>query len=379
MPSASAARPPLRRGLLKYEPGTAFHSELKARVAQYFAQSGKRPQGDWRLALKAVLIFAATAVSYVLLVFWASAWWQALPLMVLLGLGIAAIGFNIQHDGGHGASSRRAAWNRVAACFLDLVGGSSYVWSWKHNRIHHQYANVDGVDADIDAAPFLRLAPTQPHRFWHRFQHWYAWGLYGLLVAKWHLVDDFHDVLVGRVGNNPIPRPRGADRWVFWGGKLVFFSWVLGVPLLRHPLGLVLAGYAIVVVIAGIVLSTVFQLAHCVEPAEFRAPPAIGNRMGAPWAEHQLGTTVDFAQNNRVVTWFLGGLNFQAEHHLFPAISHVHYPALAPIVAEVCREHGVRYKAHASLGQALLAHVRWLERMGRPPRGLNRSALMTTA
>jgi linoleoyl-CoA desaturase len=115
----------------------------------------------------------------------------------------------------------------------------------------------------------------------------------------------------------------------------------------------------------GNVLATVFQLAHCVDEAEF-----IGSRVRTDWAEHQLATTVDFARGNALLGWYLGGLNFQVEHHLFPRVCHLHYPALSRIVEETCRTHGVQYRSEPSLLDAIAANWRWLRRMGSElPRG----------
>jgi len=87
--------------------------------------------------------------------------------------------------------------------------------------------------------------------------------------------------------------------------------------------------------------------------------------MDASWAVHQVRTTSDFCRGNRVVTWLLGGLNFQIEHHLFPQICHVHYPALSRIVATTCREHGMAYREHPSFLTGVGAHYRWLKRMAK--------------
>jgi linoleoyl-CoA desaturase len=86
--------------------------------------------------------------------------------------------------------------------------------------------------------------------------------------------------------------------------------------------------------------------------------------MDSDWYTHQVETTVDFARDNRLLTWYLGGLNFQIEHHLFPKICHLHYPALSPIVEDVCRAHGVRHSSHPRMRDALRSHVRFLRRLG---------------
>jgi linoleoyl-CoA desaturase len=142
-----------------------------------------------------------------------------------------------------------------------------------------------------------------------------------------------------------------------------------GIPMLLHPWYDVLAVYGIAAFVSGVVLSVVFQLAHCVCEADFPAPvaaPGGGQRMETDWAVHQVQTTVDFARGNPVLCWFLGGLNFQVEHHLFHKICHVHYPALSKVVEEVCHEFGVRYSAQKTLVAAIGSHFRWLVQMGRP-------------
>lgn len=111
--------------------------------------------------LKSVILVLAFAVLYWLLVFAAQAWWQAVPLSVALGLATAAIGLNIQHDGGHDAYSDRRWINTAAAMFLDLIGGSSYVWHHRHSVLHHTYVNITGHDTDIDLGALGRVTPYQ--------------------------------------------------------------------------------------------------------------------------------------------------------------------------------------------------------------------------
>jgi len=109
----------------------------------------------------------------------------------------------------------------------------------------------------------------------------------------------------------------------------------------------------------------VFQLAHCVDEAYVSSVDEL--RAGEPrnWAVHQVEATVDFATGNRLLSWYLGGLNFQVEHHLFPKVCHVHYPQLLDVVRETCAEFGVTHSAQPSMRAALASHARWLRRMGR--------------
>jgi linoleoyl-CoA desaturase len=355
------AKPPTR---VKFDSPDAFRAALRTRIDAHFTRTGHEPRGGPSMYLKTAVVLACLVTSYVLLVFAPIGVWLALPLTILLGLSLAAAGFNIQHDGGHGAYSNHRWVNKLAASTLDLFGASSYYWARKHNAIHHSYTNVTGHDDDINLGFLGRLSPHQ-RRFWfHRYQYIYLWFLYGLLPIKWHSYDDFHDLATGRIGQRAVPRPRGRDLLIFVGGKLTFLALALGIPMVLHPWWTVLAVYAAVSFVQGVVLSVVFQLAHCVEEAEFPLPRSDSGRMATGWAEHQVQTTADFAPHNRLLTWFVGGLNFQIEHHLFPHVCHVHYPALAPVVRQTCREFGVRYTAQPSLPSAIASHFRWLRRMG---------------
>jgi linoleoyl-CoA desaturase len=351
-----------------YLPRTDFARELHERVDLYFASSGK-PRRDVPSAyLKAGIMMLWLFGSYLVLVFGVSTAWQAVPAAVSLGLAMAGVGFNVQHDGNHGAFSHRPWVNRLMALSLDLLGGSAYFWHFKHNVAHHTHPNIEGQDDDISLGILGRVSPFQrwyPH---HRFQAIYIWPLYALFALQWQLGGEIRNLLFKRwVGSTRLPTPRGKELVIFWVGKVVFLGLAFGLPMALHPVGSVLALYAISAMVLGLVLAIVFQLAHCVDTTTFRGVTAASRLVPRPWAQHQVDTTVDFAQGNRLLTWYLGGLNFQIEHHLFPRICHVHYPALAPIVEEVCGAHGVRYLVYPTLWAAIRSHARLLQVMGRPP------------
>jgi linoleoyl-CoA desaturase len=363
----AGAAPPFRSvpasDRLRFSGDNAFQNELRRRVEEFFRDSGRRPRDSVRMYLKTTVILAAFAVSYVLLVFVASSWWEGALYSIALGVAMAQIGFNVQHDAGHQAYSEHRWVNRTMAMTLDMIGGSSYIWHWKHAVFHHTYVNVSGHDSDIDLGALARLAPPQRLRWLHRWQHYYLWVLYGVTVMRWHFYGDFRDMATGTIGERRFPRPQGRDLAVFVIGKIVFFTLAFGLPLAFHSLAVVAAFYAIVAAITGLLLALVFQMAHVVEEAEFPAPAAESGRVENAWAIHQLETTVDFARNSRWVTWLVGGLNFQIEHHLFARICHVHYPAMSGIVEQTCREFGVKYSEHTSLRTGILSHYRWLRRM----------------
>ena len=360
----SAAADAQRRPRFPKDQG--FHAEVRRRVEAYFQTTGKGERDSPRMYFKTGIILAWWAGAYALLVFVAATWWQGLLAAALVALAMAAVGFAVQHDGGHGAFSRRGWVNKLAAMSLDLIGASSYLWRWKHGVFHHTYDNVTDVDTDIDTGGIARLSPHQRRRWFHRWQHLYLWLLYAVSASRWHLYGDVKDVVAGTCGPHRIPRPRGWDLVVFVAGKAASVTLLLGLPMLWHPWWVVLLFYAAVTGMIGVILSVVFQLAHCVEEADFPMPDPQTLRMENAWALHQVETTVDFARSSWGLTWLLGGLNFQIEHHLFPKICHVHYPVIAPIVEATCKEFGVRYAVHPSFWGGIRSHYRWLRRLGRP-------------
>ncbi len=314
---------------------------------------------------KTGLILGWFAASYAGLLLWGGAsGWIAGALTVSLALATAGIGFSVMHDANHGAYSPSRRVNRLVGLALDFVGASSYLWRFKHNVQHHTYTNVDGLDADVDAGPFLRLTPSQPLRTLHRYQHLYAWGLYGVLAVKWWFVDDLLDLVRGRSGKVRIPRPRGADLAALLAGKALFVGWALVLPALLHPARWTIPLFLLGSFILGVVLSTVFQLAHTVPLAEMHQAGPGERWMETGWAEHQARTTIDFAPGNRLLSWYVGGLNFQLEHHLLPDVCHLHYPALAAVVAAACREYGVPHQTAPSLRAAIASHYRYLRALG---------------
>jgi linoleoyl-CoA desaturase len=346
-----------------------FQLELRRKVDEYFRSTGRRQRDCPQMYLKTGIILAFFFTYYSLLVFVVATWWLALPLAILLGLSMATIGFNIEHDGSHQAYSKHAWINRLMAMTMDLIGASSYVWHWKHVVVHHTYTNLTGHDADIELGFLGRLTPHQKSFEFHRWQQFYLWPLYGVNVIKWHLFDDFRDVILGRIGSQRMPRPTRWELVSFISAKLLFLAMAFAVPLLFHRTWIVFLFYGLTVIVAGVVVSVVFQLAHCVEEAEFPLPRTDSGRLENAWAIHQVETTVDFARRSRVESWLLGGLNFQIEHHLFPKVCHVNYPAISKLVEETCREFGVRYREHRSFRAGLTSHFRWLRRMGVPAAG----------
>lgn len=301
---------------------------------------------------------------YIHLVFFTPATWLAITDCIILGGLTASIGFNIMHDGAHGSFSKYKWMNKVAGSSLNFLGANIFMWNSKHNVIHHAYTNIDGIDDDIDARPFLRMCKSQKQYKIHRYQHIYFGLTYSLLYLYWIFFTDYEKYFTRKVGNMPLPPMKLMDHVSFWGFKLIHAIIFIVVPIYMVGFLPWLIGFAVYGMFAGLVLAMVFQMAHTVEGTHFPLPDKTTNKLEDEWALHQLKTTANFATGNKLISWLVGGLNFQVEHHLFPKISHIHYPAINKIIKQTCAEYGFPYLEYPRLRLAVASHIAHLRELG---------------
>jgi linoleoyl-CoA desaturase len=247
---------------------------------------------------------------------------------------------------------------------LNALGGNAFFWKQKHNIMHHTYTNIQGADDDIAQSKYLRQSPTQPWIPIHRYQHIYLTLAYSLMLFMWVGVSDFKRYFTRRIHNTPLPPMNKKEHLTFWTSKVLYLVFYILIPILIvGPIAWII-GYLIMGITTGIALAYVFQLAHAVEGPEFNFVSSDDKTIEMEWAIHQIKTTANFAPHNKFVTWLVGGLNFQVEHHLFPRISHVHYPALSKIVEQHCRLYQLPYHCFPNLAMAVASHVRTMKQLG---------------
>ena len=338
------------------------YSVLSAAVNQYFQTNGLNKTGNTQLYRKVAIILALHFSSYALLLVLPAPW--NVLLWFFHGLTTCLVGFNIMHDGGHDSLTANKRLNLLAARTFNLIGSHAYYWRQKHNLSHHSFTNINGIDEDIESFGMLRMSPLQQRRWYHRFQHIYVWLMYPTVSLVWFFFLDYKAYFTQKIAERNYSQPYGRNESVlFWFSKILYVLMYLVVPVTLLGWHTALVGFFVMHAIMSTIFTVVFQLAHVVDKAEF---PALGEngKLRDEWAAHQLRTTVDFAPQSQFLTWCLGGLNYQVEHHLFPRISHAHYPALYPVIRDVCLQQGVEHRVYTRLSEALAGHYRHLKRMG---------------
>jgi linoleoyl-CoA desaturase len=350
-----------------FEKGSSpFFQAVKQRVDQYFVEHNLHPDGDRKLLTKGCIQILCSCAIYIILVFFTPPPIISVVLCVLQGINLAVIGFNVMHEGGHQTFSRYNWLNSASALSLNALGGNAYYWKVKHNINHHTYTNIEGMDSDIDVKPFMRLHHDQPWRWYHRFQHIYWFLLYAISYLAWIFYEDFKKYFTGKISiNGEKKRLPLKEHFIFWFTKLLYVLLYMLIPIFFVGWSAWLVGFLIITMICGLITSVVFQLAHVVEGTHFHSMKAT-NADKHEWAIHQMVSTSNFGTRSRALHWLLGGLNFQVEHHLFPRISHIHYPAVNHYVKEACLEYNVVYNEHTSMLKAVVSHLVHLRNMGTP-------------
>ena len=340
-----------------------FYKSLKQKVNDYFKDKQLSRTGGIRLFLKSLFISSTAVAMYIILTFFSPPGAASLILCCLLGINLAVIGFNVMHEGGHGSFSKYKWLNHVSAYSLHALGGTIHFWKQRHNIDHHTYTNIEGKDHDIDVK-FMRMHKEQPRYGYHRFQHFYWVFLYGISYMAWILYQDFERYFSGKRSNaDQVHRMGKKEHLIFWLTKFCYLFIYIIIPMIMVGWKEALIGFLIVGSVIGFSMSIVFQLAHVVEGTQFPEPDET-NKIQKEWAVHQISTTANFATKNKIISWFLGGLNFQVEHHLFPDISHIHYPRINKLVKETCQEFNVSYLEHHSLSKAFISHIVHIKKLG---------------
>lgn len=343
-----------------------FFPTLRQRVDQHFSSNNICKSGGTKIIYKAVFMLSLYLIPYALILTGYFSNMVMLGLAVVMGLGVAGVGMSVMHDAIHGSLATSKILNKLFGASIYLLGGNAYNWEVQHNRLHHTYTNIHEVDEDITGKVLLRLSYQEKQKYVHRFQHIYAFFLYSLMTISF-LWKDFKEIaLFNRMSESGMTKPFPRKELItLIVTKLAYVVFICIIPLAFTSLtfGQWFIGFMAMHCTSGIILSTVFQMAHVVEGADQPEPDTSGCIENA-WAVHQLQTTSNFAGKNSILSWYIGGLDYQIEHHLFPSISHIHYHDLSPIVRETAREFGLNYNAKSDFVDALGSHVRMLRNMG---------------
>ncbi len=344
-----------------------FKKTLYSRVNEYFAKNKLSKNHNMAMLVKTACMLSLYILPYILILTVSLPFWVVMVTYFIMGVGVAGIGMSVMHDGNHYGYSRDHRINRLVGLSMNLLGADAYNWKIKHNKLHHVFTNIYGKDEDINSRVILRFAYAAPLKKYHRYQHLYAWFFYALMTFSMIFGDISKRIKYRREGITNISQKafRRSMAWLVVS-KVLYFGVFIALPILITQLlwWQVVIGFVIMNITAGTILSLVFQMAHVVEGPLQINPDEKGNLQDTLLV-HQLKTTSDFSRSNKLLSWYVGGLNYQIEHHLFPKICHVHYPAISKIVETTTAQFSMPYFVHEGFWTAFRSHYRTLKNLGR--------------
>ena len=344
-----------------------FSKTVKARVNNYFEENNLSKHANFEMVSKTVILLGVYFGAYALILSGQLSIGLMWLLCIVMGIGMAGIGFSVSHDALHGAYSSNSTVNKMIGYSFDLMGANGYIWKITHNIIHHTYTNIHGHDEDLEVAEFIRLSPHSEYKPVHRVQHILAFFAYSFATLFWVFVKDYWYFFKNPLGPYEDKKHPVVEWVTLIVTKLIYYTYMLVIPMLVLDITLLqlAIGFVSLHLTAGLILGIVFQLAHVVENTDHPEPDE-NNMIDEHWAIHEMVTTNNFARKNRLLSWYIGGLNFQIEHHLFPRVCSVHYPQICYIVEETAKEFDIPYNHHETFREAVASHYRTLKKFGDP-------------
>lgn len=339
----------------------AFFSLLKKRIDTHFKEKHTTQFANNAMWFKIGLIMTTWLVSYLLIILGYVQGFWIIPMAFVHCFTHLSIAFNIAHDANHNAISSSSRVNRLLSYTLDLIGVNSYLWRISHNQEHHTYINVLEIDNNIQGFGVLRFSPQDQKKNFFKYQHIYATLLYGLATFNYVTVKDFKLMREAFKDGIKVPAIELVKFVVF---KAFYYTYMLILPtvVLGISFGYVFLFFFLVHFFLGIGLSYVFLCGHVTEGAHY--PEIVDGKIADSWAVHVVKTTCDYASNNKILTWFVGGINIHVIHHLLPAICHIHYAELAPILKQTAKDCNLDYREHPTFVAAISSHIKTLKEVG---------------
>lgn len=315
------------------------------------------------LAGKFIFYFSATIISYTLLFQVRDPLWF-IGCFVFYGFASILFAFNFSHDFSHNTVFKNRKLNNT--CFIliySIVGAHGEAWKKRHIHSHHYAPNVEDYDSDLKISSLIRVIPGSPHRWYHRFQHWYAMAAYTSYSLFWVFIKDFR-ILYSK---DEFQAEKGVRyHFSFWTQKVFYLGYLLLMPLFfsLQPWWIVLTGFLLMHIFQSFFLLITFFMTHHVENTEYPQTDTEGT-IRASWLMNQVKSSNDMHPFSETANFILGGFNNHVAHHLFPHIHHIHYPRLNRILYRILLQNGITPNQTSYWG-GIISHWKLLKKMSMP-------------
>lgn len=344
---------------------STFYKSIQAEIKFLLEKKNVLHKAQILLWTKFIFYFSCFIFSYSsLFLFEHTSFISILLNYIAIGISGIFLAFNVAHDACHDTLSKYKRLNNIIfQLTFNLQGTNAYLWKIRHQDSHHLFPNVDGCDADIDNNPFMRLSPQHPLKKHQKFQHIYAFFIYCIYTLHWFFIKDFMYLKKKKLANlNDIKHP--IQEWnLFFFWKSLYLYLIIFLPIqFGYSIIHIIYGFLIMQIINSLLFIHTLIITHLCLETEF--PQANENGiLPYDFFEHQLATSLDYHPTSQVATWFFGGFNAHAAHHLFPNLPHTIYPKITQIIQENVLKYNLKYN-QLSFINAIKSHYLYLKKMG---------------
>ena len=339
-----------------------FQKILNSNVQAYFDLADKSKYGNHALYAKAALLFVLYAFCSIY-IFFANSLFELFACYGLMGLLSVFLALNIGHEAAHNIFCKNKQLNKFLVYIFDFLGASGQIWKHKHVYSHHPHTNLFQIDLELKQPEIVRIFPQSAYIWIHRYQHLYMPFLYSIYTLIWFCYRDYKDYFELR---NKLSKKQLISLTASLViGKFLFFLRLIILPVLLTKFGCmeIIGAFVFCNLLGSITVTFALISTHVGEHSQFYEPDDHG-KIQHSWIQHQFLTTSDFSTDSWWVTWLYGGFNHHLTHHLYPYISHVHYPQLTRIIKNTCDKYQMKYHSQPTIFEAIKSHFKLLRRRG---------------
>ena len=288
--------------------------------------------------------------------------WIFILAFVVFGFAILLLAFNFAHDFSHDTVFKSKALNNLGYTFVyTLNGAHAEAWKMRHIHSHHYAPNVEEYDSDLQISSLIRVVPDSQHRWFHKYQHFYAPLAYTTYSLFWVFVKDFV-ILFGSDDFNKKKDLAYYLSFILQKGFYITYLLVLPLVLSPQPWFIVIAAFLIMHLLQSLFLLFTFFMTHHVEDTSYFTVDKNGF-INSSWLMNQVRSSNDMYPFSNVANFIFGGFNNHIAHHLFPHVHHYYYPELNKILYKLLKAEGIIPNETSYFG-GVASHLKHLRRMG---------------
>ncbi|RYZ81756.1 MAG: hypothetical protein EOP04_23385 [Proteobacteria bacterium] len=274
---------------------------------------------------------------------------------LIAGIITTSIGFMLFHTAGHNGISKNPKvntfWYNLYANYVLCF--TSKLWNIHHNYGHHSYTNIHKKDPDVsNALAFIRKSPHQQLKPQHKVQWYVAYLLLVFMPNQWfgQVVQYFMSTTRGKIFGIPLLQKEERSKTQFLGFGILAIILITTLYVYQGLFFALITTYLYSFGVGFMYWACVFPNHDTDDTEQTCVEDVVKN--GTDWGEHQIRSSSDFWLPD-CLTYFIGGMNYQIEHHLFPTVHPRHYPAISKFVQEECKR-DVKLSPSESVSFAIL-------------------------